>query len=99
MINDSINLKSILLKAGIFEYAKKVLIFKNLSKKLDGIEEYSSTNIFNRLNYFYTPSLKQTKGKQIKDLFKKINIIIPKNGFIFSLDPWKCLNYENRLIG
>ena len=99
MVNISINLKSMLLKLGIFDYAKKVLIFKNLSKKLDGIEEYSSTNIFKKLDYFYTPSLKETKGKQIEKLFGKINITIPKKGFIFSLDPWKCLNYENRLIG
>lgn len=93
------NAKSILLKFGIFEYAKKVLIFKNLSKKLGNIEEYASINVFNKLHYFYTPSLKQTKGKQIKDLFKNINISIPEKGFIFTLDPWKCLNYENMLIG
>lgn len=99
MVNNSINLKSILLKLGIFGYAKKVLIFKNLSKKLDSIEEYSSTSIFKKLDNFYTPPLKKTKGKQIEKLFNEINITIPKKGFIFSLDPWKCLNYENRLIG
>ncbi|MEE0025259.1 pyruvate formate lyase family protein [Methanobrevibacter sp.] len=96
MVNLMINFKSILLKLGIFEYAKKILIFKSLSKKLD---KYDSGNIFKKLHNFYTPSLKQTKGKQIQNLFTKININIPKNGFIFTLDPWKCLSYENRIIG
>ena len=91
-----VNFKSILLKLGIFEYAKKILIFKSLSKKLD---KSSSSNIFKKLHKFYTPSLKQTKGKQIQKLFTKININIPQNGFIFTLDPWKCLNYENIIIG
>ncbi|MBE6498181.1 MAG: hypothetical protein E7Z81_07910 [Methanobrevibacter sp.] len=96
MVNLILNLKSILLKLGFFEYAKKILIFKALSKKLN---KYYSNNIFKRLHDFYTPSLKQTKGKQIQDLFAKININIPKEGFIFTLDSWKCLNYENRIIG
>ena len=95
MVNLIINLKSLLLKLGIFEYAKRILIFKSLSIKLD---KYNSDNIFKRLHNFYTPSLKLTKGKQIQNLFTKINIDIPKNGFIFTLDPWKCLNYENRII-
>ena len=99
MVNKLMNLKFILSKLGIFEYAKKIIIFKDLSKKLDAIEEYSSTNILSKLHYFYAPSLKQTKGKQIEKLFTKINIDIPEKGFIFTIDPWKCLNYENRLIG
>lgn len=99
MVNKLINLKFILLKLGIFDYAKKLIIFNNLSKKLDAIEEYSSINILSKLHHFYTPSLKQTKGKQMEKLFTKINITIPENGFIFTIDPWKCLNYENRLIG
>lgn len=96
MVNLMVNFKSILLKLGLFEYPKKILIFKSLSKKLDN---YNSSNIVKNLHNFYTPSLKQTKGKQIQKLFTKININIPKNGFIFTLDPWKCLNYENMIIG
>ena len=96
MVNLMVNVKSVFLKLGIFEYAKKILIFKSLSKKLD---KYNSSNIFKKLHNFYTPSLKQTKGKQIQKLFTKININIPKNGFIFTLDHWKCLNYENEIIG
>ena len=96
MVNLMLNFKSILLKLGIFTYAKKILIFKSLSKKSD---KYNSSNIFKKLHNFYTPSLKQTKGKQIQKLFTKININIPKKGFIFTLDPWKCLNYENMIIG
>ena len=96
MVNLMVNFKSILLKFGIFDYAKKILIFKSLSKKID---KYNSSNIFKKLYNFYTPSLKQTKGKQIQKLFSKININIPKNGFIFTLDPWKCLNHENLVIG
>ena len=96
MVNLMLNFKSILLKLGIFEYAKRILIFKDLSKKLD---KYDSSNIFNKLHDFYIPSSKQTKGKQIQKLFTKINIDIPKNGFIYTLDPWKCLNYENLRIG
>ena len=96
MVNLMVNFRSILLKLGIFDYAKKILIFKSLSKKLD---KCNSSNIFKKLHNFYTPSLKQTKGKQIQNLFSKININIPKNGFVFTLDPWKCLNYKNRIIG
>lgn len=92
------NIKTIFLKLGLFEYAKKILILKELSKKLDKHEKHR-TNILKKINSFYTPSLKQSKGKQIKDLFKKINITIPEKGFIFTLDQWKCLNYKNRLIG
>lgn len=99
MVNNLLNVKSIFLKLGIFEYAKKVLIFKKLSQKLSNTDEYASASVFNKLHYFYTPSLRQTKGKQICSLFKNIDITIPERGFIFTLDPWKCLNYENRMIG
>ena len=96
MVNLILNLKSILLKLGFFEYAKRILIFRALSKKLG---KYNSDNFFKRLHNFYVPSIKQTKGKQIQKLFTKININIPKEGFIFTLDPWKCLYNENGTIG
>ncbi len=96
MVNLILNLKSILLKLGFFEYAKRILIFRALSKKLG---KYNSDNFFKRSHNFYVPSIKQTKGKQIQKLFTKININIPKEGFIFTLDPWKCLYNENGTIG
>lgn len=95
-----ITIKNILLKVGIFDYVKKILIFKDLNRKINKTNENKTflTNI-NNLHNFYTPSLKQTKGKQIKKLFENIRITIPSEGFIFTLDELKCLNYENRLIG
>jgi len=54
--------------------------------------------ILKNINKFYYPSLKISKGAQIKKLFSKIDINIPKKGFIFSIDEYKTLNYENIII-
>ena len=99
MENNSMNMKNILLKVGLFDYAKKILIFRDLNQKINRTNNKTFLTNINNLHNFYTPSLKQSKGNQIKNLFENIKINIPSKGFIFTLDELKCLNYEDRLIG
>lgn len=46
----------------------------------------------------YCPSLKLSKGEQIKRLLSKCNININKEGFIYSIDSYKVLNNNKRIL-
>lgn len=46
----------------------------------------------------YCPSLKLSKGEQIKRLLSKCNININKEGFIYSIDSYKVLNNKKRIL-
>ena len=92
--------KSVFFKLEQYDFTKKFLIYslitrkqnwknKNLPKTLAG----SVPNI----SHFYTPSLKDSKGIQLKNLFSKIDINIPSENFIFTIDEFKTVNYKHRI--
>jgi pyruvate-formate lyase len=70
----------------IYRYNRKYGFWKTFIFSIKGIGK------------FYSYSLNALKGTQIKNVFSKINISIPKNGFIYSLDAYKVLNNKNRII-
>lgn len=79
----------------IFNYRRNYirLIRKyNNSKKSAGV-------LLKNLYKIYTPSINKSKTGQIKDLFNKIEINIPKKGLIFSFDEFKQLSPKNTIIG
>ena len=63
------NMKNILLKVGLFDYAKKILIFRDLNQKINRTNNKTFLTNINNLHNFYTPSLKQSKGNQIKRIY------------------------------
>ena len=90
--------KSMLIKLNLFNLTKKYLtfysIFKNLN--LEHNDNFKALNeSFINLSNFHVPSLNQSKGLQIKNLFSTVNINIPNEGFIFFLDKYKCLGTFN----
>ena len=50
------------------------------------------------IHKFYISSNKYDKGTQIKNLFRKVDIYIPKDGFIFFLDEFKNLSQDGQMI-
>jgi formate C-acetyltransferase len=86
--------KTILFKLNLFEFTKKYLtyydIFNQLSSEYNDKNKALADSIKNTFN-FYVPSLKQSKGLQIKNLFSNVDISISNEGFIFSLDKYKTL--------
>ena len=50
------------------------------------------------MHKFYITRSKFNKGAQIKNLFRKIDIDIPKDGFIFFLDEFKNLSEDGHII-
>ena len=93
--------KSILLKLKLFGTFKKLIIYRNMVKKFN--DEFNNQNFFNSLisniNNFHVPSISLSKVEQIKDLFLNLDIDIPQEGFIFSIDRFKTLNHLDWLIG
>lgn len=96
--NVGIMIKSIFLKLNLFDFAKKYLtyydLFNHLSLEYGGKNKALVELIKNKFN-FHVPALNQSKGLQIKDLFSKVEIDIPSEGFIFSLDKYKTLGNFN----
>lgn len=85
-----------------FDFFKKILNYLVYIKK----SNWTYNNLpktflvnFKNLPKFYYPSLKQSKSDQILKLFKKIDINIPDEGFIFDFDVFKKLNNNNEVIG
>lgn len=70
---------------------------RKLTRKL-GTKEKASSYLAKNMHRFYITSTKFNKGTQIKNLFRKVNITIPKNGFIFFLDEFKNLSEEGHII-
>ena len=50
------------------------------------------------MHKFYITSSKFSKGVQIKNLLRKLDITIPKSGFIYFLDEFKNLDYDGEII-
>lgn len=71
--------------------------FRKLNKKFKNTfitAKYLTQN----LNKFYVSNSKKTKGVQINDLFKKLEINIDDKGFMFSLDCFRNLDQNGRII-
>ena len=86
ILNKNVRLKSFIL-IGYKKYRYDKSILKLISYFIKGI--------FN----FYHPSLKRTKGHQIKNILSKTNIIIDDNRyFLFSIDYYRILIHKNNII-
>ena len=86
ILNKNVRLKSFIL-IGYKKYRYDKSILKLISYFIKGI--------FN----FYHPSLKITKGHQIKNILSKTNIIIDDNRyFLFSIDYYRILIHKNNII-
>ena len=104
MANENLNFinftKSIFFKLNLYDFAKRYYMYYLISKKQSGENSGSIKTVSKaivNLGNLYTPSLNESKGLQIKDLFSKIDINIPNEGFIFTIDEFKTVNYENRI--
>ena len=99
------NIKDNLLKIYYFvkqwEFGNKLLdymfIFKTENRKLKNSKSALISTLKNLPN-FYIPSLKNNRGMQIAKLFEKVDINIPDEGFIYTIDEYKTINNRNRII-
>lgn len=76
-----------------------------LKHLINNYKYYRKYGILKTIIYFlkgtfrrYCPSLKLSKGEQIKRLLSKCNININKEGFIYSIDSYKVLNNKKRIL-
>lgn len=76
-----------------------------LKHLINNYKYYRKYGVLNTIIYFlkgtfrrYCPSLKLSKGEQIKRLLSKCNININKEGFIYSIDSYKVLNNKKRIL-
>lgn len=76
-----------------------------LKHLINNYKYYRKYGILNTIIYFlkgtfrrYCPSLKLSKGEQIKRLLSKCNININKEGFIYNIDSYKVLNNNKRIL-
>lgn len=93
--------KSFVFKLNDYNITRRFFIDVLLARKLNwkcGSPKNTASAILKNLSKFHYPSLKLSKGNQIKELFSKIDINIPEKGFIFTIDEFKSLNYENAII-
>ena len=96
------NIKDNLLKIYYFvkqwEFGNKLLdymfIFKTENRKLQNSKSALISTLKNLPN-FYIPSLKNNRGMQIAKLFEKVDINIPDEGFIYTIDEYKTINNRN----
>ncbi len=58
----------------------------------------ASSYMAKNMHKFYITSSKFSKGVQIKNLLRKLDITIPKSGFIYFLDEFKNLDYDGEII-
>lgn len=96
------SLKSYLLGLTRFTFFKHWFINAILIRKSHWMYRDMKKTLINavrNIRKFYVPSLKLSKGNQIKDLFDKIDIDIPEKGFVYSIDEFKTLDYECNIIG
>lgn len=80
---------------------KKMLIFINLIyKKMRASKSIFKAGIFAFVGFFnkYIPSKKLTRGTQLKKMFIKQKIRVNKEGFIYTIDPYKMMYYDNKII-
>lgn len=76
-----------------------------LKHLINNYKYYRKYGVLKTIIYFlkgtfrrYCPSLKLSKGEQIKRLLSKCNININKEGFIYSIDSYKVLNNKKRIL-
>lgn len=80
---------------------KRSIILAFTMRKLTrrfGTREKASSYMAKNMHKFFISSAKFNKGTQIKNLFRKIDIVIPKEGFIFFLDEFKNLSVDGHII-
>ncbi len=75
-------------------YASTITKLNRKFKNREKATSYLASNMHN----FYISSSKFNKGLQMKNLFRKLNIEIPKEGFIYFLDEFKNLNFDGKII-
>lgn len=92
--------KSVFFKLEQYDFTKKFLIYSLITRKQAWKNKSlpkTLTGAISKYAHFYTPSLKDSKGVQLKNLFSKIDINIPNEGFIFTIDEFKTVNYKHRI--
>ena len=70
---------------------------KRLTRKFSSSTDASSY-LAKNMHKFYISSSKFNKGLQIKNLFRKVDIDIYNEGFIFFLDEFKNLNLDGQML-
>ena len=94
------NFRKITNRSSDDEYSR-THIFSSTVLKLNrkfGTKEKSGPYLAKNMHKFYISSSKFNKGIQIKNLFRKVDIDIPKEGFIYFLDELKNLNFDGKTI-
>lgn len=92
--------KSVFFKLEQYDFTKKFLIYSLITRKQNWKKKSLPKTLARSIpNYthFYTPSLKDSKGVQLKNLFSKLDIHIPEKGFVFTIDEFKTVNYKHRI--
>ena len=92
--------KTVFFKLEKYDFTKKFLIYYIITRKYNWKNKnLKNTLIYSIKNYtnFYTPSLNESKGHQLKDLFENVNVTIPETGFVFTIDEFKTVNYKYRI--
>ena len=92
--------KSVFFKLEQYDFTKKFLIYSLITRKQSWKNKSLPKTVISAIpNYahFYTPSLKDSKGIQLKNLFSKIDINISDENFIFTIDEFKTVNYKHRI--
>lgn len=72
-------------------------LLRRLTRRF-GSKEKASSYLAKNMHRFYVTGTKFNKGTQIKNLFRKVDIHIPKSGFIFFLDEFKNLSEDGHII-
>ncbi|SFL78190.1 formate C-acetyltransferase [Methanobrevibacter olleyae] len=72
-------------------------LFRKLTRRF-GSREKASSYLAKNMYKLYITTNKFNKGTQIKNLFRKLEITVPKDGFIFFLDEFKNLSEEGHII-
>ena len=72
-------------------------LLRRLTRRF-GSKEKASSYLAKNMHKFYITGSKFNKGTQIKNLFRKVDIHIPKSGFIFFLDEFKHLSEDGHII-
>ena len=75
-------------------YASTMTKLNRKFKNREKATSYLASNMHN----FYISSSNFNKGLQIKNLFRKVEIVIPEDGFIYFLDELKNLNFDGKIL-
>ena len=75
-------------------YASTITKLNRKFRNREKATSYLASNMHN----FYISSSKFNKGLQIKNLFRKVEIELPDDGFIYFLDELKNLNFDGKVL-